>query len=173
MPTASNPRVTICGVRFFDSAAGMRHSAFSRSTSAQRIAATFERLAPVSSASRIKSRIIAFGFRNFANYNKGLAEMLRVLEPGGMAAILEFSQPENAHFARAYDWFSTVLLPRIGGLISGSRQAYSYLPESIRLFPQPDEFSRLLEGVGFQNVTYRTLTNGIAVAHRGEKTLNT
>ena len=69
---------------------------------------------------------IAFGFRNFANYQKGLAEMLRVLKPGGIAAILEFSQPRNPLFARAYDQFSTVLLPRIGGMISGSRQAYSY-----------------------------------------------
>src|SRR6185295_6105191 len=78
---------------------------------------------------------VAFGFRNLANYQRGLEEMLRVLKPGGVAAILEFSQPPNRAFSALYGFFSTRVLPAIGGMISGSPDAYSYLPESIRKFP--------------------------------------
>jgi len=112
---------------------------------------------------------IAFGFRNFANYNKGLAEMLRVLKPGGVAAILEFSQPKNAVFARAYDWFTTVLLPRIGGLISGSRQAYSYLPESIRKFPSAELLAARMREAGFRRVDVELMTFGAVALHLGYK----
>jgi demethylmenaquinone methyltransferase/2-methoxy-6-polyprenyl-1,4-benzoquinol methylase len=112
---------------------------------------------------------IAFGFRNFANYNKGLAEMLRVLKPGGVAAILEFSQPKNALFARLYDWFSLVLLPRIGGLISGSRQAYSYLPESIRKFPSAELLASRMREAGFSKVEFELMTLGAVALHLGWK----
>ena len=78
---------------------------------------------------------VAFGFRNLANYEAGLAEMRRVLRPGGMAAILEFSQPPNRAFAALYNFYSRRILPSIGGAISGSRDAYTYLPESVRKFP--------------------------------------
>lgn len=112
---------------------------------------------------------IAFGFRNFANYNKGLVEMLRVLKPGGVAAILEFSRPKNALFARAYDWFSMVLLPRIGGMISGSRQAYSYLPESIRKFPSADLLAAQMRDAGFSKVEVELMTFGAVALHLGRK----
>jgi demethylmenaquinone methyltransferase/2-methoxy-6-polyprenyl-1,4-benzoquinol methylase len=112
---------------------------------------------------------IAFGFRNFANYQKGLAEMLRVLKTGGIAAILEFSQPRNALFARAYDRFSTVLLPRIGGMISGSRQAYSYLPESIRKFPNAEQLAGCMREAGFGRVEYELMTFGAVALHIGWK----
>ena len=68
---------------------------------------------------------VAFGFRNFANYRKGLAELRRILRPGGQLAILEFSQPPNPTFRAAYNWYSRKVLPRIGALISGSADAYS------------------------------------------------
>jgi demethylmenaquinone methyltransferase / 2-methoxy-6-polyprenyl-1,4-benzoquinol methylase len=112
---------------------------------------------------------IAFGFRNFSNYQKGLEEMLRVLKPGGAAAILEFSQPRNALFARVYDWFSMVLLPRIGGLISGSRQAYSYLPESIRKFPNAELLASRMRQAGFSHVEYELMTFGAVALHIGRK----
>ncbi len=112
---------------------------------------------------------IAFGFRNFTNYRRGLSEMLRVLKPGGVAAILEFSQPKNRLFARLYDWFSTVLLPRVGGLISGSRQAYSYLPESIRKFPSADELAGRMRETGFCKVEYELMTFGTVALHIGWK----
>ncbi len=112
---------------------------------------------------------VAFGFRNFANYNSGLTEMLRVLKPGGIAAILEFSQPRNPVFARVYNWFSAVLLPRIGGLISGSRQAYSYLPESIRKFPNAEQLAGRMREAGFRKVEYELMTFGAVALHVGWK----
>lgn len=112
---------------------------------------------------------IAFGFRNFVNYRRGLEEMRRVLKPGGITAILEFSQPKNVPFARLYDWFSAVLLPRIGGLVSGSRQAYSYLPESIRKFPNAEQLTTRMREAGFANVECELMTFGTVALHIGWK----
>src|SRR5579872_4367967 len=78
---------------------------------------------------------IAFGFRNLANYRNGFEELVRVLRPGGTAAILEFSTPPNVLIAKLYGFYSRMILPAIGGWISGSKDAYSYLPESVRKFP--------------------------------------
>src|SRR5260370_835464 len=77
----------------------------------------------------------AFGFRNFANYRRGIAELLRALKPGGTAAILEFSTPPNPLFRAFYGFYSTRVLPFVGGMISGSKDAYTYLPESVKKFP--------------------------------------
>lgn len=112
---------------------------------------------------------VAFGFRNFANYRRGLDEMRRVLKPGGIAAILEFSQPRNRMFGAVYNWFSTVLLPKIGGLVSGSPKAYSYLPESIRKFPGADDLAQLMREAGFERVEYDLLTFGAVALHIGVK----
>ena len=112
---------------------------------------------------------IAFGFRNLANYRKGLEELLRVLKPGGVVAILEFSQPNNRAFAAAYGFFSTQMLPFIGGLISGSRDAYSYLPESIRKFPTAEELSEEMRSAGFRRVEFERMTAGAVALHRGWK----
>jgi len=117
--------------------------------------------------------MVGFGIRNLVHMEKGLQEIHRLLKPGGRFVCLEFSKPTRAWFRSLYDWYSFRIMPLVSFMFLGSRDPFTYLPESIRLFPQPDEFSRLLEGVGFQNVTYRMLTNGIAVVHRGEKTLNT
>ena len=113
--------------------------------------------------------MVGFGIRNVTRMEKGLAEMHRVLKPGGKFLCLEFSQPAPGAFRRLYDFYSFQVMPRIGRLFTGSSQAYLYLPESIRLFPSPEGLSALLEQVGFSNVRYRLLSNGIAAIHVGVK----
>jgi demethylmenaquinone methyltransferase/2-methoxy-6-polyprenyl-1,4-benzoquinol methylase len=110
---------------------------------------------------------IAFGFRNLANYRAGLVELLRVLKPGGMLAILEFSQPRNAWFRAAYNFYSEAILPRRGGWISGSKDAYTYLPESVRKFPAAEELARQMRGLGFEDVGFDRMTGGIVALHCG------
>lgn len=110
---------------------------------------------------------VAFGFRNLANYAAGLAEMRRVLAVGGMATILEFSQPRNAAFAALYNFYSRRILPIIGGALSGSRDAYTYLPESVRKFPAAGELADEMRRAGFAQVRYEYLTGGIVALHQG------
>jgi demethylmenaquinone methyltransferase/2-methoxy-6-polyprenyl-1,4-benzoquinol methylase len=112
---------------------------------------------------------VAFGFRNLANYRNGLEEMLRVLKPGGVAAVLEFSQPSNPAFAALYGFFSTRVLPRIGGMISGSREAYSYLPESIRKFPGAEQLAQDMHRAGFARVEFERMTGGAVALHLAYK----
>jgi len=110
---------------------------------------------------------VAFGFRNLANYEAGLAEMRRVLRPGGAAAILEFSQPPNRAFAAVYNLYSRRVLPVIGGALSGSRDAYRYLPESVRKFPSAEELAGKMRAAGFAKVEFEYLTGGIVALHVG------
>ena len=109
----------------------------------------------------------AFGFRNLANYEAGLAEMRRVLRKGGAAAILEFSQPPNPAFAAVYNFYSRRMLPWIGGALSGSRAAYEYLPESVRKFPSAEELAEKMRTAGFARVEFEYLTGGIVALHLG------
>jgi demethylmenaquinone methyltransferase/2-methoxy-6-polyprenyl-1,4-benzoquinol methylase len=110
---------------------------------------------------------VAFGFRNLVNYDAGLAEMRRVLRPGGMAAILEFSQPGNPAFAALYGFYSRRILPVIGGAISGARDAYTYLPESVRKFPNAPELADRMRAAGFRDVRFIRMTFGIVALHLG------
>lgn len=110
---------------------------------------------------------VAFGFRNFANYRAGLEELNRVLKPGGMLAILEFSTPPNPVFRALYGFYSRRVLPAIGGLISGDGEAYKYLPESVRKFPGAELLAAEMEGVGFTRVRFERLTFGVVALHTG------
>jgi demethylmenaquinone methyltransferase/2-methoxy-6-polyprenyl-1,4-benzoquinol methylase len=110
---------------------------------------------------------VAFGFRNLANYDAGLAEMRRVLGAGGVAAILEFSQPPNPAFRMLYNFYSRRILPWVGGALSGSRDAYTYLPESVRKFPAPSELAEAMRRAGFTDVKFEYLTGGIVALHLG------
>jgi len=110
---------------------------------------------------------VAFGFRNFANYRKGLTELRRVLRPGGMLAILEFSQPPNRFFASFYAFYSKHVLPRIGALISGTSDAYTYLPDSVRRFPGAELLAEEMRAMGYLNVEFERMTFGVVALHIG------
>ncbi len=118
---------------------------------------------------KFDAAMVGFGIRNLTHMEKGFAEMYRVLKPGGTLMCLEFSRPANPLFRFLYDSYSFYIMPFIGQLLTGSRTAYTYLPESIRLFPSPEELSSILLKLGFAQVIYKRLTNGIAVVHIGVK----
>lgn len=113
--------------------------------------------------------MVGFGIRNVTHMGKGFAEMYRVLKPGGKMMCLEFSKPTAPVFRWLYDFYSFKVMPFIGQVLVGNRKAYMHLPESIRMFAMPDELSALLKNIGFAHVSYRKLTNGIAVIHLATK----
>ena len=112
--------------------------------------------------------IVAFGVRNFENLEKGLAEINRVLRPGGVAMILEFSKPKGL-FGVIFSIYNKTLLPLWGKLFSGDNAAYKYLPESVAAFPEGDEFKQIMTSVKYKNVTDRRLTFGICSIYTGLK----
>lgn len=111
---------------------------------------------------------IAFGIRNVVDRKLGLAEMWRVLRPGGRMIILEFSTPRSQLFRQIYYFYFRRLLPMIGGLFS-RYNAYKYLPDSVLEFPSHEEFSRMIAEAGFKNIHIHELTFGIATIYAGEK----
>ena len=113
--------------------------------------------------------VCAFGIRNFANVKIGLKEFYRVLKPGGRIVVLEFSIPQNKLLNAIYQWYFNLILPKIGNLIAGHSNAYSYLPESVANFPNQKTFIKWIEIAGFKNVSFLELTFGIVSIHRGYK----
>lgn len=109
-----------------------------------------------------------FGFRNFSNYRQGLREMHRVLADGGRLVILDFPPPSDGPFGQVYRLYFQQVLPRIGALVSGDNSAYTYLPESVLAFPQPQELVQMMRGAGF-SARYRALSGGIAGLWVAEK----
>jgi demethylmenaquinone methyltransferase/2-methoxy-6-polyprenyl-1,4-benzoquinol methylase len=112
----------------------------------------------------------AFGFRNLANYESGLREIRRALKQGGTVAILEFTEPPAGLAGDLYRWYCRTVLPKIGGLLSGNRNAYKYLPASVARFFHPDELASLMCRVGFASVEYQLWTLGSVALHTGRKT---
>jgi demethylmenaquinone methyltransferase/2-methoxy-6-polyprenyl-1,4-benzoquinol methylase len=113
---------------------------------------------------------VAFGLRNVADTDAGLAEMARVCAPGGRVAVLEFSTPRWQPFKAIYGWYFRHVLPRIGQLFSKNREsAYSYLPESVGEFPQYEQLADRMRAAGLEDVTFCGLTLGVATIYVGRK----
>jgi demethylmenaquinone methyltransferase / 2-methoxy-6-polyprenyl-1,4-benzoquinol methylase len=111
--------------------------------------------------------MVAFGVRNFADLPQGLNEFFRVLKPGGKVLILEFSMPENNLLGALYRFYFSKVLPRIGRIISGHPEAYSYLPDSVKQFPYGAAFLAYLSRAGFDQCTTTPLSGGIASLYEG------
>jgi demethylmenaquinone methyltransferase / 2-methoxy-6-polyprenyl-1,4-benzoquinol methylase len=112
---------------------------------------------------------IAFGLRNLADVDAGLGELLRVLKPGGIAAVLEFSKPGLPGFSALFRFYFNRVLPVLGGVVSGSRSAYHYLPDSVSRFPDQRHLAARMRAIGFVDVEFENLTGGIAALHCGRR----
>lgn len=112
---------------------------------------------------------VAFGVRNFANLEKGLGEISRVLKKGGTAVILEFSLPRRFPMRQLQRLYLRKILPRVGGFVSRNRAAYAYLASSVLAFPQRGEFAAILERCGFDKADFRPLSFGICSVYTAEK----
>jgi demethylmenaquinone methyltransferase/2-methoxy-6-polyprenyl-1,4-benzoquinol methylase len=114
---------------------------------------------------------VGFGVRNFENLKKGLAEMIRVLKPGGKVVVLEFSKPKVFPIKQLFGFYSRVFIPFFGKMFSKDRRAYSYLPESVEVFPEGQNFMDILTEVGYSEVSSIRLSGGIATIYLGTKTV--
>ncbi|MEZ5691068.1 MAG: bifunctional demethylmenaquinone methyltransferase/2-methoxy-6-polyprenyl-1,4-benzoquinol methylase UbiE [Rickettsiales bacterium] len=112
---------------------------------------------------------IAFGIRNVTHIDKALSEAYRALKIGGRFLCLEFSELQGDILQKIYDFYSFNIIPKIGEVVTGDRQGYEYLVESIRMFPKQEEFKEMIEQAGFANVKYHNLSQGIVAIHSGWK----
>ena len=118
---------------------------------------------------RFDGAVVGFGVRNLADLDAGLREAARVLKPGARFVILEFATPRFAPLRVAYLFYFRRILPVIGRIVSKHRDAYTYLPESVLAFPEPDALARRLSVAGFSNVGFDLLTGGICAIHHGTR----
>lgn len=114
---------------------------------------------------------VGFGVRNYENLEKGLKEMLRVLKPNGIGAILEFSKPKKFPMKQLFSFYFTYIMPVIGKIMSKDSRAYTYLPESVKAFPEGQDFIDIMERCGYKNVKQIQVSGGIASIYLGEKLL--
>ncbi len=112
---------------------------------------------------------VAFGVRNFENLEKGLAEILRVLKPGGKLVVLEFSRPKSPVVKAMYNLYMKIICPTVGKIFSKNRNAYQYLDESIQKFPEGKTFTNILDNLGYKNTYTKPLSLGICSIYCGEK----
>ncbi|MEY2792642.1 MAG: hypothetical protein RJA76_634 [Bacteroidota bacterium] len=112
---------------------------------------------------------VSFGVRNYENLEKGLLDMLRVLKPGGYCLILEFSNPKKFPMKQLYTIYSKAILPLLGRIISKDPAAYTYLPESVKAFPDGQDFINILNKVGYTETKYIPMTGGICSIYLGKK----
>lgn len=113
--------------------------------------------------------VMAFGLRNIVQKEQALKEMVRVIKPGGKVIVLEFTFPKNGVMRSLYPFYFQKILPLIGGLISGDREAYAYLPESVLRFRDAEHYQQMMRKVGLKDVKSRALTSGIASLLSGTK----
>ena len=112
---------------------------------------------------------IGFGLRNVTHKEQALASMYRALKPGGRLLVLEFSKPTNVVMSKLYDFYSFKVLPKMGQLVAKDSDSYQYLAESIRMHPDQETLKAMMETIGFEQVTYHNLTQGVVALHRGFK----
>lgn len=112
---------------------------------------------------------VAFGVRNFQNLEKGLKEMLRVLKPGGKLVVLEFSRPRTSVFKSLYNVYMNIVAPGIGKMLAKNKDAYQYLNDSVQAFPEREQFVSIMQGAGYKETSYKTLTLGICCIYCGSK----
>ncbi len=111
---------------------------------------------------------VGFGVRNMVSYERAISEMVRVVKKGGRVVILEFTLPENRIIRALYSFYFFHILPLLGGIIAGNRDAYTYLPRSVEAFPKPEELKAIMERLGLE-VEYHLLTFGTVAVHVGVK----
>ena len=112
---------------------------------------------------------VSFGVRNFENLNKGLNEIFRVLKPGGSLTVLEFSHPGSFPMKQLYHIYFTIICPTLGRIVSKNSRAYSYLHESVAVFPSGQDFTNILTETGFNNTSWKALTLGISTIYSARK----
>jgi len=119
--------------------------------------------------SEFDAAMVAFGVRNFEDLSKGVTDIHRVLKDGGSLYVLEFSMPSRFPMRNLYRFYFRKVLPFVGGIVSGSKSAYTYLPESVFAFPEKEKFVEIMANAGFKNCSYKRLTFGVASIYVGSK----